>query len=715
MSDIGHALNDLEALRLDMLERTTLLLQNQSLSRNFAAKLYDLIDREHGQIIGQLDALVSDPAAHAQLPSEIAEQCGRLRKTVNLLLENWNRHGDQSNRATRHLIHHFSTASDQLSETIIDRDLFDRQSQVLEQIILSHEHVAYWKEFVQKILIDFHHLFPFQFFFIAFAEENGLSLYIYYMGSYSDATKERVRRSLSQKMLADLSFSSDTPLDIEEFEVLKESSDVNDEAVSMLTVKVPEYAPKLAGLLGAAYASMNTYSRKEEAVIRSILSVMVMVVGSSKVLSKTISELEYYSVHDPLTGLYNRRHFNEMLEHEIGRSERHRHEFSIVFIDCDNFKEINDSFGHPTGDEVLTEMAAIMNALMRKGDLVARFGGDEFAIMLPETGRDGALIVAEQVRKAIHDTVFKNPAGESFHASVSLGAVSYPNDAVSVPDLMAGCDMALYKAKFAGKNSVIAFDGKHSAEKARTERMAIETLRNAIRDDRIVPYFQPIFDCAKNEIFAYDVVARMLSESGEVVPAAAFIESVERYGLARELDMAIVQNTFRAMRGQLDAGKTLKPVFINLSAQEIQGRGILEYAEERCHAMQIPCNMVVFELTEREAISDMGSMRRFLSQLQQRGFKFALDDFGSGYNSFHYLRELRFDFVKIDGEFVRSMQHSRIDKALVSNLSRLCQELSIRTVAEYVENEEIYDLIRSEGVDFGQGYYLGMPGAQLEG
>jgi len=713
-SEVGGALKNLEDLRLDVLQRSSLLLRNQGYAKSFNTRVFELVSQEHDDIIKALKGLDgATPVETAQTVKRVKLQCKRLKQTLSLLIDARNRHGESNSQAVRELINRYNVTSGQLSSSLVDRDLFNRQSCVLEKLIISHEHVAHWKEFVQQILADFYEMFPFNFFFIAFAEEGGLSLYIYYMGSCDQSIKDSVRDRLAQQMLADLRLPPNTLLDIEEFEVLQHSMHVATEDVSMLTVKVPEHAPKLAGLLGAAYASSVGLTGQEKDIVRSILSVMVMVVGSSKVLNRTLAELEHYSVHDALTGLHNRRHFNEMLTYEVGRSERHKHEFSILFVDCDDFKNINDSYGHPCGDQVLIDLGNVMEAVIRKGDLVARVGGDEFAILLPETGKEGALKVAESIRNRVKDKIFYTPTGEKFQFTISLGTVTYPGDAKSMDDLMTGCDIALYKAKQSGKDSAMSFDDKEKIHQARKERKNIEQLRLALKENRIVPYFQPIINCATNDIFAYEVVARMQTPDGKVVPAGMFIDAIEKYGLARDLDQAIICNSFKALRSHIDEGFDVKPMFINLSAQEIQGKGMLEFAENLCHEMNIPADKVVFELTEREAISDMGNMRSFLSQLRERGFKFALDDFGSGYNSFHYLRELHFEFVKIDGEFVRAIQHSKIDEALVRHLSNLCQELNIKTIAEYIENDAIYSSVQEMGVDFGQGFHLAMPEAQF--
>ena len=187
----------------------------------------------------------------------------------------------------------------------------------------------------------------------------------------------------------------------------------------------------------------------------------------------------------------------------------------------------------------------------------------------------------------------------------------------------------------------------------------------------------------------------------------------EKYGLGRELDRTIIEQALTAARVRLDQGAAPFQLFINLSAQEIEGRGILGYAERVCAELAIPPEVIVFEILERDAIGDMTHMRKFLSDLKKKGFLFALDDFGSGYNSFHYLRELSFNYVKIDGAFVKNIVKSKVDSTLVRNLTRLCQELGILTVAEFVESAEILDALKDMGVDYVQGFHLGMPASAM--
>lgn len=706
----------LEAARLRVMDRMAALLESQTRTKIFGTSLNGLVKEVHRELIADLRDMAHSPDTSdlsARLKQAV-RTCECLDGTLDLLLDERQRQWHRNGNYVRATMQEFHDTLRDLSHSLVEKDLFERQSQVLERIILSHEHVAQWKEFVQEILADFHSIFPFNFFYIAFAEEHGLSLYLYYLGDYSDEVRRNARSMLSGQMLASLNLPSDALLDIEEFTV-RSSGPVDEmEAMRMITVAVPEHTPKLAGLLGVAYVATGDLSPQEESVVRSILSVMVMVVGSSKALSRTLAELEYYSMHDPLTGLYNRRHFNNILEYEIGRSERHRHEFSLLMLDLDDFKDINDTYGHPTGDEALCGVAEILREHLRKGDLAARIGGDEFAVVLMETGRTGAGVVANTLGRTLRERVFTAPDGKHFHLTVSIGIATYPADAVNEADLMAGADMAMYRAKGIGKDSACTLDGLDAPVKgARQTRDYVEKLREALQKDRIVPHYHNIVDCKTGELFACETLARLVEPSGEVLSAGQFIETIEKYGMGRELDRIIINKAFQALRERMAQGASGMKLFLNLSAQEIQGRGVLGYAEELCHTLEIPPECVVFEILERDAISDMTNMRKFLANLREKGFAFALDDFGSGYNSFHYLRELRFEYVKIDGAFVRNILNSKIDYALVHNLSRLCKDIGIRTVAEFVESQAIHDALKDMGIDYVQGYHIGMPTRQM--
>jgi len=703
--------SQLKSFYTHIIQTLTQLLECQVRTEMLDKGLMDMTLMELNKTAAQLADLPDEVNVRSKA-SAYARRLETIGSNLSLLKKEHTNDLEKNYQRIESLIVETHELVERLSLTLIDRSLFERQSSVLENIILSHENVSQWKEFVQDILKDFHGFFPFNFFTIAFSDTNGISIYLYYLGQYSDDIKQYARKTLSENLITELGMQADTLVDIEEFQIDGIDTQRKLDEIDILTVAVPGDKPGLGGILGVGYASGYPLSIQEQSIIRSLLSVMVMVVGSSKSLSRSLNELEYYAEHDPLTGLHNRRYFNEILAYEIDRSTRHKKDFSILSIDLDNFKGINDAYGHMCGDQVLVHLAQVLRNKLRQGDVLARIGGDEFSIILPETKNESALIVAEALRQAIsdYDFDFDENITRRINLTISIGLATYPKDAETISDLVSGADLALYQAKDSGKDFVcqLASVEKNLAHSKKMHGLS-EVLRKALKEQRIVPYFQPIMDCKSGEVYAYEALARLETEDGEVISAGMFIDAADKYNISLNLDRVMLLKVTQFMAAHKKETGAMPLVFVNLTPQEIQHHDILNYAEKLCQDYSIPASNIVFEVTEREAISDLSNMRRFLTALREKGFAFALDDFGSGYNSFHYLRELHFEYVKIDGAFITNILESKIDRALVETLNNLCQQLGMKTLAEFVESEDVMIKLQEMGIDFAQGFHLGLP------
>lgn len=419
----------------------TELLENQIRNRSFISGIQGYKNNEiENKLIG--------------LDDESRRNWEALTKSNNQLIKlgesSWERNIDQ----IKALLLKCDYLVKELHKAMIDRELYEHQSRVLQGIILSHDKIENWEEFVQSILREFHSIFEFNFFSIAFDSEKGIDLYLYYMGEFTPEIITKAKKELTKHMITRL--RSNKILTIKEYQVLDNKlENVHIDQMHSVTVDVDVKQENLGGLLEMGYFSSAPLGLDEKSIIRSILSVMVMVIGSSRTLRSTLTELDFHAKQDPLTRLNNRRYFNEFLEKEIERSKRYKHEFCILLMDLDNFKKINDSYGHLCGDDALKNVAKILKNKIRCGDVITRLGGDEFAIVLPETDLKGARFVAEEIKTTIETHEFSKK--HDIHITTSIGLINYPIHAVSLGDLLSKVDTALYQAKANGRNTVCIF------------------------------------------------------------------------------------------------------------------------------------------------------------------------------------------------------------------------------------------------------------------
>lgn len=420
-------------------------------------------------------------------------------------------------------------------------------------------------------------------------------------------------------------------------------------------------------------------------------------------------QVEEYSVKDPLSGLYNRTKFEDFLNHEIMRSSRNGHNFCVILLDLDNFKHINDIHGHPVGDLALKEISSILRTLSRKTDIVARLGADEFALLLPETKIEQGRDVAEKIRLKLEETTLNLPAGKT-RILASFGLVAYPQNGDSADKIAVSMDVAMYKAKRLGKNCVSTIDDNDNLEARRSISRA-QFLQEALDHDRVEPFFQPIIDPKTGKIFAYEALARIL-DNNKVISAGEFIEYAEEFGMAQTIDDRIFQKGFKALKDSNDPNIHL---FLNVSSKTFANEERLRRLPETLKSYGLKPEQVVLEITEREALPHLNQIIRLVDDLRAQGLKFALDDFGSGFSSFMYLKYFTIDFVKIEGSFIRHMVTDRKDRIMVEHIHSMAQEFGLRTIGEFVEDEETEKLLADIGINFAQGFHYGKPQKTIKG
>ena len=421
-------------------------------------------------------------------------------------------------------------------------------------------------------------------------------------------------------------------------------------------------------------------------------------------------QLHYLADHDPLTGLYNRRRFEAELERTVTEARARDGSAALLVLDLDGFKVANDRFGHSVGDDLVTHVGGLLRQSVRKSDFIARLGGDEFAIILRDCKAPEATAVAEKVLEAIRSRgLIVTPKGTA-RVTTSIGIALYaPGCNYTADEWAVGADTAMYDAKADGRNcyAVYSPDGQPRAEGAERDSW-FSRLRRALDEDRFVIYAQPIVPICSAGLPRYELLVRMVDDSGEIVPPGAFLLNAERFDLIGEIDRWMLQRAIQILHQHARAGDDIS-LSVNLSGKTMNDLKLASDLGEMLKATPIPPGRLVVEVTETAAIVNIERARELARQLRRMGCLFALDDFGSGFSSFYYLKHLEFDYLKIDGEFIVNLVGSATDQLLVQAVVDIARGLGTQTVAEFVGDDATVELLRQLGVDYGQGYHLGCP------
>ncbi len=442
------------------------------------------------------------------------------------------------------------------------------------------------------------------------------------------------------------------------------------------------------------------------AVHKEISDVVEALQTTVAALSDRDSRLRQLANHDSLTGLFNRRRFVEALKHESIRVMRERHQSALLFIDLDQFKYINDACGHPAGDRLICKVADELRRCVGEENVVARFGGDEFVVLVRGADQKITEATAEQILGSMRRMAHVED-GRVFYAHCSIGITIISNENLYHDDLIQQADLACREAKMAGRNRFSVFDATEIAERRKNADVSwVNSLREALDEDRFELHFQPINRIDTGETVHHEALIRLRGENGEFVAPDAFLPSAVRFGLMNEIDLWVIRNAARAYQQH----SVKLPEFrlaINLSAHAFESTSLTDYVRDAFSQYSVPPSRIIFEITESLAIRRPLHVDQQIKTLRQLGASFALDDFGTGYSSFGYLQQLKFDYLKIDGTFVRDLPKNPVDQKMIRLIAEVGQEAGMQTVAEYVQDAETWSLLSDLGVDMAQGHFVG--------
>jgi len=454
---------------------------------------------------------------------------------------------------------------------------------------------------------------------------------------------------------------------------------------------------------------------------------LLVIVGAAFTLSLAIAlivitrvaranrRIAHLATHDDLTGLHNRRSFEEHLARTVAVAQRGGDAYGLLYLDLDRFKIVNDTCGHHAGDELLVALTRTITERLRRGDLFARVGGDEFAIIAHAETFEDIRVLAEDLRAKVEAYVFEY-AGQVFKVSLSIGVVPIDQHTDDIESLLADVDSACYVAKQSGRNRVhVTAENDQEVIKYRSDIAGVRSIRQALAEDRLSLFFQPVFGIEPHGVsMAHcEVLLRIRSENGELYSPAHFIPIAEKYNIMSEIDrwvfgtvadwLALHQHDYEVPR-----------LLINLSGLSFVDDAFCDFVVERLERGDVDPAHVAFEITETAAVDNLDKARPFVERVRTLGCRFALDDFGSGFSTFAYLKRMPVDYLKIDGSLVSDLPNDPVDREMVRAINQIGHSVGARTVAEFVEDDATLEILREMGVDYAQGYGLRLPSPLAE-
>ncbi|MEW6088890.1 MAG: EAL domain-containing protein [bacterium] len=440
------------------------------------------------------------------------------------------------------------------------------------------------------------------------------------------------------------------------------------------------------------------------------------------ITDKMISDkkIEFLSSYDEMTGVNNRASFMGLLNNILSSGKEQASVFMIINIDY--FRVINETYGHKIGDECLHKIAGILksvldnyskNKLNPEGKeifIIGRISGDEFAVFYPYINREETLNIAEEIRKGVENAVFANVL---LHLTVSIGIVFCMEESLNLKELLTRSDISMYRAKNKGKNCYHIYSPEdHDLEKIHSKIKLKETVESAVKNNRIEVWYQPILDLKNNKISHYEGLVRIREAKNAVLLPRLFIDVAEQFGLVGSIDRIVAR---KIMKTQVLMKQKQQDLFfnINLSGKDLGDKDLLLFLKSNMSELKTNPNHLIFEITETVAVQNMTNAVWFINELISMGCRFALDDFGSGFSSFFYLKDMAIDYIKIDGSFIKRLYQSPKNQLFVKAIVDVAQGMGIKTIAEFVEKEETLELIKNLGINYAQGNLIGKPSPEL--
>lgn len=490
---------------------------------------------------------------------------------------------------------------------------------------------------------------------------------------------------------------------------------------SLLAILAASHDHSLLWVIDSAPLFLGLFARlagiRQDRILQFAASLEQQVADKTESLRLALNEsrkanemIVHMAEHDALTGLLNRRRFQKELDKWGQYALRYKRSAALIFIDLDKFKSVNDSYGHHAGDQYLTAISDLLRLALRTTDTIARWGGDEFAVLLPETEKDAAIEVANKLLQLLNEAKF-NIAGHDLSPSASIGMTLFPDHGSDLSALIVYADAAMYEAKTAGGNCWRLYSSSPQEIECVQAHIQWEgRLRGALENDHFLLFYQPLLRLTDNVTPGYEALLRMEDQDGKFISPGIFLESAERFGLAVPIDYMVIRKAARKIHSF--AGQNLW-VSLNLSRVSLADEKLSEHIQAALVENVLRPGQLHIEITEASAMENIGQVRALGAKLKTMGCRLVLDDFGHG-AAYQYLQQVPVDMVKIDASLIRGLLTQKASRTLVKNLTAVAHDLGIEVVAKFVEDAALIEVLRELNVDYAQGFAIGRPLESIE-